>query len=117
MQNIINIHNKQEINKIKKRVGRESKFVHDPLDYDSHYTWKFFINFPDKLYKDIARTKTDEEIAELVLQDKLCYLHLILPRNRMLHISELIEDDPRYSSIEYMLIDPDSAPVYHGDYI
>lgn len=102
---------------ILKRLGRDSNFVHDPLDADSHYTWKFFVNFPDKLYKDIVRTKTDEEIAELTLSDKLNYMDLHLPKERFLRIAELVDNDPRYPNIEYMLINPRVGPVYHGDYV
>ena len=72
-------------NKISSCTVDDSNFVHDASDPDSHYVWKFFVNFPDKLYKEIAKTKTDEEIAELVLQDKLCHFDLNLSRDRMLH--------------------------------
>lgn len=102
---------------IHKRLGRDSNFVHDPSDADSHYTWKFFVNFPDKLYKDIVQTKTDEEIAELTLSDKLNYIDLHLPIERFLRISELVEADRRYPNIEYMLINPRVGLVYHGDYV
>ena len=102
---------------IHKRLGRDSNFVHDPSDADSHYTWKFFVNFPEKLYKDIVRTKTDEEIAELTLSYKLNYMDLHLPRDRFLHITDLEEADQRYPQNESMLINPRVGPVYHGDYV
>ena len=117
MLNKVNEDNNWETKLIHKRFGRDSNFVHDPSDADSHYTWKFFVNFLDKLYKDIARTKTDEEIAELTLSDKLNYMDLYLPRERFLHISKLVEADQRYPNIEYMLINPKVGPVYHGDYV
>ena len=117
MSNKVNEDNDWKTKLIHKRLGRDSNFVHVPSDADSHYTWKFFVNFPDKLYKDIARTKTDEEIAELTLSDKLNYMDLYLPRDRFLHISEHVEADQRYPNIEYMLINPKVGPVYHGDYV
>lgn len=117
MLNIVDIDNQRKTKLIRKRLGRDSQFVHDPLDPDSHYTWKFFVNFPDKLYREIPKTKTDEEIAELTLSDKLNYMDLQLPRERFLHITELVEVDPRYPNIEYMLVNPRVGPVYHGDYV
>ena len=117
MLNIVDIDNQRKTKLIRKRLGHDSQFVHDPLDPDSHYTWKFIVNFPDKLYKEITKTKTDEEIAELTLSDQLNYMDLHLPRERFLHITELVEADPRYPNIEYMLVNPRVGPVYHGDYV
>ncbi len=117
MLNKANKDNDWKTKLIRKRLGPDSNFVHDPSDPDSHYTWKFFVNFPDKLYKDIVRTKTDEEIAELTLSDKLNYMDLYLPKERFLRIAELVDKDPRYPNIEYMLINPRVGPVYHGDYV
>ncbi len=117
MLNKANKDNNWKIKLIRRRIGPDSNFVHDPSDPDSHYTWKFFVNFPDKLYKDIVRSKTDEEIAELTLSDKLNYLDLYLPKERFLRIAELVDKDPRYPNIEYMLINPRVGPVYHGDYV
>lgn len=117
MLNIVDIDNQWKTKLIRKRLGRDSQFVHDPSDPDSHYTWKFFVNFPDKLYREIPKTKTDEEIAELTLFNQLNYTDLHLPRKRFLRITELVEADQRYPNIEYMLINPRVGPVYHGDYV